>query len=97
MQNKIIQLLENIDATILQTQNISIEQLKLIILITYNECLSKEQADPIIKSFLTVVCKHFIDLENDYQKTEKFKTDDIDLISKSVLVERSLDETTTME
>lgn len=97
MQNEIIQILENIDATILQTQNITVEQLKLIILIIYNECLSKEQADPVVKSFLTVLCKHFIDLENDYQETEKFKTDDMDLISKSVLVERSLDEVTTME
>ena len=64
--NQIISTLSAIDDNIKFEHNISLEDLKILLLITYNECLIQDNPNPLIKSFLTVVLHNFIELEDYY-------------------------------
>lgn len=64
--NQIISTLSTINDNIKFEHNISLEDLKILLLITYNECLIQDNPNPLIKSFLTVVLHNFIELEDYY-------------------------------
>lgn len=64
--NQIISTLSAINDNIKFEHNISLEDLKILLLITYNECLIQDNPNPLIKSFLTVVLHNFIELEDYY-------------------------------
>lgn len=64
--NQIITTLSTINDSIKFEHNISLEDLKILLLITYNECLTQDNPDPLVKSFLTVALHNFIELENYY-------------------------------
>lgn len=64
--SQIVETLSAINDSIKFEQNISLEDLKILLLITYNECLMQENPDPLIKSFLTVTLNNFIELEDYY-------------------------------
>lgn len=64
--NQIISTLSTINDNIKFEYNISLEDLKILLLITYNECLIQDNPNPLIKSFLTVVLHNFIELEDYY-------------------------------
>lgn len=64
--NQIITTLSTINDNIKFEHNISLEDLKILLLITYNECLTQDNPDPLVKSFLTVALHNFIELENYY-------------------------------
>lgn len=49
-------------------RTISIDELKTLLLITYNEILTKDEPLPIIKDYLAIVIKHFIELEQIVQE-----------------------------
>lgn len=64
--NQIISTLSTINDNIKFEHNISLEDLKILLLIAYNECLIQDNPNPLIKSFLTVVLHNFIELEDYY-------------------------------
>lgn len=64
--DQIITTLSTINDNIKFEHNISLEDLKILLLITYNECLTQDNPDPLVKSFLTVALHNFIELENYY-------------------------------
>ena len=67
----IIPTINNINNKIITDKNISVEDLKSLLLIIFNECLSKDEPNSLIKSYLTVTVGNFIDLENYFQQLEK--------------------------
>lgn len=66
---QIIVFLEELDRNIVLNENISLEDLKKLLLIIYNELISNND-DPLVKSFLIVTLKHFIDLENKFLSSD---------------------------
>ncbi len=78
-------------------KTITIEELKSLILIIYNEILNNDEPNEIIKDYLTLVVKHFINLENEAQllKQQKEATSDIDVTASFIhrkLTQQSDDE-----
>lgn len=59
----LIDTISAIDNALLTTREINFEHLKLLMLITFNECLIKEP-NPLIKSYLTVTIDHLISIED---------------------------------
>lgn len=49
-------------------KTIQVDELKTLLLIIYHEILNKEEQLPILKDYLALVIKHFIDLENEVQQ-----------------------------
>lgn len=70
--DQIIATLSAINDNIKFEYNISLEDLKILLLITYNECLTQDNPNPLTKSFLTVVLHNFIKLE-DYYSSQSFE------------------------
>lgn len=80
----IIPTINNINNKIITDKNISVEDLKSLLLIIFNECLSKDEPNSLIKSYLTVTVGNFIDLENYFQQLEKNQEPE-DPILKNIL------------
>lgn len=64
----IIPIINNINNKIIIDKNITVEDLKSLLLIIFNECLSKDEPNLLIKSYLTVTIGNFINLENYFQQ-----------------------------
>lgn len=62
----IIYTLKSINNDIVVNQNISLEDLKILLLIIYNEYILKQTESEIIKSYLAIILHNFIELENNY-------------------------------
>ena len=57
-----------------KAMGVKTDDLKNLLLITYNECLNEEcTSTPIIKEYLNMVIKHFINLENEASLLEESK------------------------
>lgn len=72
MQNentiKIIDIVAQITQEMMTNQSNNSEDLKLLLLIIYNECFQNDaELDPILKSYLTVALHRFITIENNNQ------------------------------
>lgn len=61
-----MELLVDIDINISE-KTITVDGLKTLILIIYNEVLNNDEPNEMIKDYLTLVVKHFINLENEMQ------------------------------
>lgn len=73
--NQILHILFAIDLKI-NEKTVTTDDLKNLLLITYNECLNEEcTSTPIIKEYLNMVIKHFINLENEASLLEESKQD----------------------
>lgn len=70
---QIIIFLEELNRDIVLNNNISLDDLKKLLLITYNELIS-DNDDPLIKSFLIVTLKHFVDLENKFLSSNEVQS-----------------------
>ena len=53
-----------IDENTIANNGISFDDLKVLTLLTFNECLMSEFPNPLIKSYLTIALNHFIECEN---------------------------------
>lgn len=62
---QIIEFLDQINYDIILKENVSLEDLKKLLLIIYNELIN-DKMNPVVKSFLIVTLKHFIELENKF-------------------------------
>lgn len=62
---QIIEFLDQINYNIVLKENVSLEDLKKLLLIIYNELIN-DMINPVVKSFLIVTLKHFIELENKF-------------------------------
>lgn len=62
----IIYTLKSINNDIVVNQNISLEDLKILLLIIYNEYILKQTDSEIIKSYLAIILHNFIELEDNY-------------------------------
>ena len=70
--NKILSTIIEIDNRIISNQEVTLEDLKILTLINFNECLAtNDQPNPLIKSYLTVTFDHIIQLENEIQDTNQ--------------------------
>lgn len=75
---QIIDIISKIDTAMVLNQAANIEDLKLLLLIIYNECFcNEEKLDPVLKSFLTVTLNRFISLENAAQSQPTEEINDI--------------------
>lgn len=66
----IIYTLKSINNDIVVNQNISLEDLKILLLIIYNEYILKQTESEIIKSYLAIILHNFIELENNYSSSQ---------------------------
>lgn len=80
-----MELLVDFDCHIAE-KTITIEELKSLILIIYNEVLNNDEPNKIIKDYLTLVVKHFIELENEIQllKQQKEITSNVDVTASFI-------------
>ena len=77
----LVQYLNEINYNIIEQKNISIDDLKKLLLVSYNELLNSSN-NIIIKSLLITTLYNFINLENEYQKYSSKKAESQDIISK---------------
>ena len=71
---QIIEIITKINDAMIINQNISEKDLKLLLLIIYNECFNNQESlDPLLKSYLTVLLHRFITIENNSQIIEEKK------------------------
>lgn len=61
---QIINMVITIDENTIANNGISFDDLKVLTLLTFNECLMSEFPNPLIKSYLTIALNHFIECEN---------------------------------
>ena len=81
----IISTINNINNKIIVDKNISVDDLKTLLLIIFNECLSKnEEPNSLVKSYLTVTISNFINLENYFQEIKQNQNEE-DPILKNIL------------
>lgn len=67
MTKELTKILYSIDESIIDG-TISLEELKCLIFITYQEIFNTENVNDIVKDYLTLTFKHFIELENKSQQ-----------------------------
>ena len=71
MQNEntaqIIDIVAQITQEMMLNQTNNNENLKLLLLIIYNECFCESTLDPVLKSYLTVALHRFITIEKNIQ------------------------------
>lgn len=91
-----MELLVDLDCHIAE-KTITVDELKSLILIIYNEILDNDEPNIFIKDYLTIVVKHFINLENEIQllRQQKEETSDVDVTTSFIhrkLTQQSEDE-----
>ena len=77
----LVQYLNEINHNIVEQKNISIDDLKKLLLVSYNELLNSSN-NMLTKSLLITTLYNFINLENEYQKYSSKGTEPQDVISK---------------
>lgn len=80
--DNIIFYLDDLKSKINNTKNLSVDDLKKLLLISYNE-LIKENQDILLKSYLIITLHDFIELENEYLQNKN--------IYNRIYIERYLD------
>lgn len=63
---QIILTLQSINNDIISKQNITLEDLKILLLIIYNEYILHSTDNQLINSYITIILNNFINLENKY-------------------------------
>lgn len=93
---RFMELLVDLDCHIAE-KTITIEELKSLILIIYNEVLNTNEPNKFIKDYLTLVVQHFIELENEMQSIASQKAINEEADITSSFIHRKLSNTSDEE